>query len=223
MTKIKKHLIISPHPDDETIGAGGTLLKYKFLRHKIGCLTVTKTNIKKDLPEQKKVLKKISNIYKFDYAKQLDFEATSLDTISKTLLVEEFKKVFIAFKPDHLYLPHYSDIHSDHRVIFNSALSAAKWFRYNGLEKILLYETLSETNVFNLGTSQFLENYYVDITKFINKKNKIVKNYKNQIAKHPFPRSVETIKALAKYRGSQCGAKFAEAFQIIFSRDFKNR
>lgn len=36
-----KLLVLSPHPDDETLGAGGTLLKYKAAGHGIFCLNFT--------------------------------------------------------------------------------------------------------------------------------------------------------------------------------------
>ena len=39
--------------------------------------------------------------------------------------------------------------------------------------------------------------------------------YKSEINKHPFPRSVKSIKALAIYRGSTCGCKFAESFVLL--------
>lgn len=34
-------LVVSPHPDDETLGAGGTLLKYKKLGNQIFWLNIT--------------------------------------------------------------------------------------------------------------------------------------------------------------------------------------
>ena len=34
-------LVISPHPDDETLGAGGALLKFKDMGNKIFWLNVT--------------------------------------------------------------------------------------------------------------------------------------------------------------------------------------
>ena len=40
--------------------------------------------------------------------------------------------------------------------------------------------------------------------------------YKSEIKKHPFPRSEDSIKALATLRGSESGFRFAEAFQLIF-------
>ena len=42
-----------------------------------------------------------------------------------------------------------------------------------------------------------------------------MKVYKSELRKFPFPRSIETIKALAKIRGSEIGAKAAEAFEVM--------
>ena len=39
--------------------------------------------------------------------------------------------------------------------------------------------------------------------------------YKTEINKHPFPRSDESIKSLAKIRGSESGFEYAEAFMLI--------
>ena len=36
-----KILVVAPHPDDEVLGAGGTLLRYKSEGHSIAWLIVT--------------------------------------------------------------------------------------------------------------------------------------------------------------------------------------
>ena len=41
---MKKVIVIAPHPDDETLGCGGTLLKHKFKGDKIYWLIVTSMN-----------------------------------------------------------------------------------------------------------------------------------------------------------------------------------
>ena len=61
----------------------------------------------------------------------------------------------------------------------------------------------------------FMPNSYIHITKFIDKKLILMQIYKNEIGLHPFPRSLENIKRLAKYRGSQCNCQFAEAFMLL--------
>ena len=37
----KRILIISPHPDDETLGVGGTIAKYSDAGHEINVLTIS--------------------------------------------------------------------------------------------------------------------------------------------------------------------------------------
>ena len=39
---MKKILVIAPHPDDETIGCGGTLLRHRDHGDEISCVIVTK-------------------------------------------------------------------------------------------------------------------------------------------------------------------------------------
>ena len=53
-----KNLVIAPHPDDETLGCGGTLLKHKNQKDKIYCLFVTNLSPRhKYFKKRKKKLK----------------------------------------------------------------------------------------------------------------------------------------------------------------------
>ena len=56
---------------------------------------------------------------------------------------------------------------------------------------------------------------WVDISNFIKKKCKIFKIYKSENGKYPFPRSEESIKSLAKFRGSTSNLKVAESFIMV--------
>ena len=53
------------------------------------------------------------------------------------------------------------------------------------------------------------------LSKQIEKKLSCIAIYKSEISDHPFPRSSESIKSLAKLRGSESGFPYAEAFLII--------
>ena len=81
-----------------------------------------------------------------------------------------------------------------------------------------MYETLSETNFSFMGRDIFHPNVFIDISEHLNKKIETFKLYESEINEHPFPRSSDSIKALAKLRGSQSGYDFAEAFQLILER-----
>jgi len=82
----------------------------------------------------------------------------------------------------------------------------------------LAYETLSETD-FGLDTNQYFRpNVFVDIEQFLDDKLRAMDIYASELGEFPFPRSRETIKALALLRGSASGFKAAEAFELLRER-----
>jgi LmbE family N-acetylglucosaminyl deacetylase len=214
-----KSLVISPHPDDEVLGAGGTLFKRKtFKKNSLYWIIVTRLNpsisIKKILKRNNEI-KKISKLFGFKKVFQLSFNTTELDSSSKKKLIQDFSDIFNQIKPNELFVPHFSDVHSDHKIVSEVISSCTKNFRFPYIKKILAYEVLSETD-YNLNRKQiFFPNYYEDITKFLTKKKNAMKVYKSEIKNFPFPRSVKTIDALARLRGSQIGKNAAESFEIL--------
>ena len=174
----------------------------------------TKTKINK----RKVVISKVAKLYKFTDYHQLNFPTTKLDIIPNFELVKSINEIITKIKPDEVYLNFGNDIHTDHQVSYKVILSSIKSFRHQYIKMISLYETLSETHF----QSPFLEkefqpNYFIDISKFIEKKCNIMKIYKSELLKSPQPRTIENIKVLAKFRGSRCMSKFAEAFMTIYN------
>ena len=215
-------LVIAPHGDDETLGCGGSLLKHKFKKDKIHLLMVTNINqnsiwTKKQEITRKKEINKIIKLYKFDSYHNLNYQPAKLDLVPMSELITKIDKIINFIKPNVVYLNNPSDIHTDHQIAFKSSISCIKSFRKNYIKSILLYETLSETEY---STEElFKPNYYVDISKFIEKKIKIMNIYKSEINKFPFPRSNDAIYSLAKIRGTRIGVKYAEAFCKIFEKE----
>lgn len=225
MTLFKTILIISVHPDDETLGAGGTILKHLAMGDEVHCVFCT--NISESEGFDAKVVQKrqeeiqaVSKAYSFSITHLLDLKTMQLDTYARSFLVSKFSEIFQSIKPNILYLPFAYDIHSDHRMIFESAFACSKSFRYPFIERILMMETLSETDFApSLPSQSFIPNVFVDISDFIEKKCEIMSIYKSEIAPPPFPRSLENIKALALLRGSTMGGErsptYAESFMLL--------
>ena len=220
MKKKKKILVIAPHPDDESIGCGGTILKYRKLGYEVNLAIFTKMPAgkfsKKKIEIRKREILKIKSFYNFKNFIQLDYEASNLDNLPNAKIIQSIKEILNKYEPSRIYIPSIKDIHTDHVKISRCFLSCIKIFRHKYLKEVMAYETLSETN-FNFSES-FCPNYFEEITSTLNSKIKAIQIYKSEIKKHPFPRSIESIKALAVLRGSQSGYKFAEAFELIFSR-----
>ena len=216
-------IVIAPHPDDETLGVGGTLLRRKAEGATIAWLIVT--TISKEsgwslekVKQRADEIERISLLYDFDEVYALNFQTTQLDTIPMRDIVAAVSGVFKSFKPDEVFVPHPSDVHTDHRVVFNAVSPCTKWFRYPSVKRVLAYETLSETD-FGLGTDQaFRPNVFVDVTEFFGKKIKAMDIYASEVGDFPFPRSHEAIRALATLRGAASGFKAAEAFELLRER-----
>ena len=188
---MKKVLCIAVHPDDETLGCGGTLLKHKANGDETHWLICTQTNSNENffyIREQE--IKKVSNMYKFDSVNNLSLDAMHVDEYTMSELINKISNVINNIKPEIIYLPFKGDIHSDHRLIFDAAYSCTKSFRYPFIKKIYMIETLSETEFApSTSDSSFIPNSFNDISDFLEKKLEIMRVFKTEIGKHPFPRS----------------------------------
>ena len=130
-----KILVISPHPDDETLGCGGTILKHKDIGDKIYWLIISNVNVKdewnKDIVKKRqKEIKKVEEMYDFEKTFKLDYPTAKLDTITMQEIIESISKVIFEIKPEIIYLPNRSDVHTDHQITFKVAYSCTKNFRY---------------------------------------------------------------------------------------------
>jgi LmbE family N-acetylglucosaminyl deacetylase len=221
---MSKILAVSVHPDDETLGCGGTLLKHKEKGDKIFWLILTRANDKiTSIPNivnlQKQYVNKVAATYNFEDFKQLSFLTTELDGYPFGEIILEISKYIDQIQPSAIYLNFNNDVHSDHRIAFEAVYSCTKNFRYPFIEKILMYETLSETEFAPaIQNNAFVPNVFVDISPFMEKKLEIMKLFTTEQMAEPYPRAMSSIRALARYRGSRIGVEYAEAFMLLFEK-----
>jgi N-acetylglucosamine malate deacetylase 1 len=219
-----KVMVIAVHPDDETLGCGGTLLRHKAENDEIYWLIVTNVFKGDDydqtcVDKRKNQIDAVKRLYGFENTIQLDFPTTELDRVPINKLVKSISDAIHRIQPEVFYIPFHQDVHTDHQVSFKAILSSTKSFRYHSVRRILMYETLSETEFApSLAGSAFLPNVFVDISNGFEMKSKIMQIYQDELMDSPYPRSLSSIKALANYRGSRIGVEYAEAFMLIHER-----
>ncbi len=215
-----KILVIAPHPDDEILGVGGTIAKFAFEGKDIYVLICTKgypPDFDMELVEVgREEAKKAHQFLGVKETIFLDFPAANLDKVSHKEINNKLVEILEYIKPNMVFIPFGGDLHIDHQKIFHSSLVALRPINSFKVEKIYIYETLSETN-WNAPylISNFIPNVYVDISEYLDKKEEAMKIYKSQLKEFPHERSLESIKALAMLRGSTIGVKAAEAFILI--------
>lgn len=221
---MKNILVVAPHPDDEVLGCGGTILRSKANGYAVHWLIMTHISEEQGftverIQEREKEIEKVAKAFSFDSVHHLKFQTARLDQLSTEKLVGAIAKVITSTNAQTIYVPYRADIHSDHRIVFDATIACTKWFRYPSVEKVLVYETLSETDfTINPDANYFRPNVFVDISEFLQKKLDIMKIYESELSEHPFPRSLKAIQSLAYIRGAASGFEAAEAFMLLKER-----
>ena len=217
----KSVLVIAPHPDDESLGCGGTLLRHKRDGDEIHWLIITGMSSGQGFSSEKISVRKaeiaeVDKSYGFKSTFELGFPPAQLDILPMGDVISAISKVVNDIRPDTVYTAYRNDAHTDHQVVFDAVMAATKSFRYPFVKEVLAYETISETDFgYKPEDGGFKPNVFVDIAEHLTRKLEILDIFESEMGEFPFPRSGEAVSALAKVRGVQCGALAAEAFMLI--------
>ena len=216
----KRVLVISPHPDDETLGLGGSIAKMVSEDHDVYILTVSghlpPLYSREDYDLTISEALEAYNILGVKNSKFLEIPATMIGDEPVHSLNNKIAEVINEFRPNLVFCP-FPDRHIDHRLVFESSLVATRPLQAGAeIELVAAYEVLSETH-WNAPFIEpnFIPNLVIDIGDFIEQKIAALKCYQSQISKDEGPRSLKAVKALAQLRGTQSGFEFGEALYII--------
>jgi LmbE family N-acetylglucosaminyl deacetylase len=214
----KKLVVIAPHPDDETLGCGGTIARFAASGTEVSVLVVAghlpplydeaafETTHREALAAFK-----IMGVAQSAF---LRIPATMVRDVPVAELNGKINGFIREIGPDMVLLP-FPDRHIDHRIIFDACIVACRPVRAAAPQTVLAYETLSETHWNVPGVEPvFAPEFFVDTTDYMATKNAALACYASQI-NHAPSRSAEACTALAKFRGSQNGCGYAEAFKVV--------
>jgi len=202
----KRVLVLAPHTDDGEFGCGGTISKLIEKGSDIyyAAFSACEQSVKKQYPadvlvhEVKEATAVLGippeNLFLYDFeVRVFNFRRQE---ILQTLIGLRDK-----LNPDLIIMPALDDIHQDHSTIANEGLRAFKF------SSILCYEMPWNNLTFNTSCFVHLEE------KHIEKKVNALKKYNSQ-AHRPYANE-EFIRALARTRGVQINAKYAETFYAL--------
>ena len=210
-------LVICAHPDDESLGLGGTIVnrvqKGNDVRVLIFCdgESARENSAGKILTREKQALR-ASKILGVKAIKFLKYPDEKLDTVSILELVQQIEKFTKVWKPDVVFTHFWGDVNQDHRQLFKATLVYSRPTTTSKIKQVICYETPSSTD---WGMESFSPNLFVNIDYALKKKLKAIIQYKQEIQKYPHSRSVEAITNRSKFWGTKVGMKNAEAFISI--------
>lgn len=213
-------LVVAPHPDDETLGAAGTIAGFTAAGGEATVLTVAAhmpplypAAVHERTVNEARLAHKVLGVSESIF---LDFPAVLVADLPRHELNGAIHEQIQRARPDVVLLPFF-DRHIDHRLIFESVMVATRPVGSGvGIQCVAAYEVVSEThwNAPNI-EANFVPTWFVDITDTIDTKIEAMTCYASQTQAFPGPRSLEALRALALFRGSQVSVAYAEAFQLI--------
>ena len=222
----EKVLIIVAHPDDEVLGCGGYISKYRrskdfkviFIGEGTSCrYNNYKLNDKirdEILKRQKQSVKslKFLGVKKFHYYNLPCGRFDSVHIIDINKIIE---KEISKFKPNTILTHGVNDCNNDHRIIYRSVMMSTRPSKSNMfLSEIKSFEILSSTE-WNF-ENQFNPNFFEILSeKNINDKIKAFYYYDSEVQNNNMPRTNDGLKTLAKNRGKIVNSKYAEAYRLI--------
>jgi len=202
-----KTLFISPHTDDVELGSGGTIAKFIENGYDVMIVvfSIAEDSLPSNLPKDtlKKEFLSVVKGLNIDNYKIFNFKVRVLHEHRQEIL-EELIRIRKTFKPDIVIGPSINDYHQDHQIVSNEMIRAFKKHA-----SIICYELPWNHITFNTNLFVKLEKRHVEL------KLKMLQKYKSQIMKGRNYFSKEYVFGLAKVRGVQVNAEYAEAFEVI--------
>jgi len=215
---MKRILIVSPHPDDESINSGGLIMRAKKEKHKVFVLYMATGTSRQfvngeTLEEQRiKEAKKASEYGGFDYKIAFNNISTKVDTLPQKDLIEMIEDTVKEFKPNTVIIPYRNSYSQDHRAVAEACISA---FRPIPESLHPQPKTILEVEEPTAWPTPSTPNFYVDISDVMDEKIKLYRCHKSQVTQEPQYRSPENLRRWAGVRGSEIGVKYAEAYNLL--------
>lgn len=215
----KSTLVVAAHPDDETLGAGGTIARLTnsgqsctviFLTDGVSSRNNSDTNASSRRRMAAEEAMQILGVDKVFFG---SFPDNQLDSVPM-LELAQYLESFDVSKFETVMTHSPRDLNADHRLT-SEAVTVASRPQFGAPQRILNFEVLSSTN-WQPGNAaaSFSPNWFVDISSTLDLKIRALEAYKEEMRDWPHSRSIRALTALAEYRGSTCGFLAAEAFEL---------
>lgn len=204
---VKTALFLAPHTDDVELGCGATLARYSeegvdvyaaafYCGRSTEQQTETNT-LQREYESAMNLLGiKSQNLYRYHYP------ARCFDRHRQEIL-ESMRELKRCLQADIVFVPSSYDFHQDHQVICREALRVWKDTSIWG------YELPWNHTVFHAQAFTVLQERHVQA------KWEALQEYHSQFKLGRPYFDEDIIRSLARMRGIQCGARWAEAFEVI--------
>lgn len=222
------YLVVAAHPDDEVLGAGGTIYTLTKRGEIVDvCILSGMAEARAGRPSDHELEEDTDRcLALLGIRKKIlgNFPNIKFNTVPHLELVRFIEQTIITSGADIIFTHHPADLNNDHLQASLACQAAVRLFQRRGdvqpLKELLYMEVPSATEWgLNCSANEFRPNTFFEIGKEgIEKKIEALASYRGVMREYPHPRSREALLGLAAYRGSQSGNNYAESFESAMRR-----
>lgn len=221
----RRVLVIGAHPDDEVLGAGGTIARHVQEGDQVCVLILTDgvTSHHQETALQKAAARNACRTLGTTDVRFVDLPDQRLDGVPLLEVIRPISAVITELRPAVVYTHHRGDANQDHRTAFAATLVATRPFGDTPVQRLLCYEVASSTEWGPpFAEWAFLPTVYVDISQTLEIKVRAFEAYRDtfvsEVKPFPHPRSPEGVRIYALHHGIVAGLRAAEAFILVRER-----
>ncbi|MDC1030252.1 PIG-L family deacetylase [Flavobacteriaceae bacterium] len=210
----KKILVLAAHPDDETLGCGGTLHRLSKEGYDVNLLTFTDGESSRGIQglNRNEKLNNVASILGISNYNSGKFPDNAMDSVP---LIEicKFIEENVNYIPDIIFTHHYEDLNIDHHLVAKATFTV---FRPQKGNSHVIYSYFVPSSSDYNPISNFTGKTYFKLNENdVEAKHSALSIYDKEMREYPHSRSYKNIKNLIKVWGSEVGTEYAEKFILI--------
>jgi N-acetylglucosamine malate deacetylase 1 len=215
-------LVVAAHPDDETLGAGGTIPRHVARGDDVMvCLLSDGVGARHDQSDlQRRCAEKACGVLGVRDVVFCDLPDQGLDAVPLLDVIRPIEECIKDFGPQIVYTHYLEDVNQDHRAAFRATMVATRPIGGSRIRQLLCFETPSSTEwAPPFPGCVFAPNVFVDVSETLQLKLEALSMYEHtfvsEIRPYPHPRSYEGVELYARRHGVTVGLPAAEPFMLV--------
>jgi LmbE family N-acetylglucosaminyl deacetylase len=215
-------LTVAAHPDDETLGAGGTMARLAAHGHEVWvCILTDGVTARHDQTAlQQDCARAAADVLGVSKVVFCGLPDQRLDAMALLDVIGPISQCVAELRPELVLAPFMEDANQDHRVAFRATVVATRPTEHSSVRRVMCYETASSTEwAPPFPGTVFAPNVYVDIADTLGHKLDAMRAYEKtfsgEMQPFPHPRSFEALEAYARRHGAASGLRAAEPFMLV--------
>ena len=213
-------VVVAAHPDDEVLGAGGTLARHVRDGDQVHAVVVADGARSRYQEEMVARLRDggraAAGHIGFESVRFEDFPDQRLEQVPLIELTQRLEAILADLQPHVVYTHFRGDVNADHAAVAAATWTACRPYRMPQLRLVAAFETPSSTEWSSVADgAAFRPTLFVDVSATLDCKLAAMACYHSELRDYPHPRSIRALRERAAYWGSLTGLPAAEPFLVL--------